>query len=95
MLVYRNRQFRISKKHPLYGYCDTVTALCCNLENAVRFRQRQVLTAVPLLTGIISLFTVRMTRKHRFPASVDLSSIAGCTKNQDSVESTRQKTAAF
>ena len=21
MLVYRNRQFRISKKHPLYGYC--------------------------------------------------------------------------
>ena len=46
MLVYRNRQFRISRKHPLYGYCDTVTALCCNLENAVRFRQRQLLTVV-------------------------------------------------
>lgn len=46
MLVYRNRQFHISKKHPLYGYCDTVTALCCNLENAVRFRQRQLLTVV-------------------------------------------------
>ena len=46
MLVYRNRQFRIDKKHALYDYCDTVTALCCNLENAVRFRQRQVLTAV-------------------------------------------------
>lgn len=46
MVVYRNRQFRISKKHPLYGYCDTVTASCCNLENAVRFRQRQLLTAV-------------------------------------------------
>ena len=38
MSVYRNRQFRISRKHPLYGCCDTVTALCCNLENAVRFR---------------------------------------------------------
>ena len=46
MLAYRNRQFRIDKKHALYDYCDTVTALCCNLENAVRFRQRQVLTAV-------------------------------------------------
>ena len=46
MSVYRNRQFRISRKHPLYGCCDTVTALCCNLENAVRFRQRQLLTVV-------------------------------------------------
>ena len=46
MLVYRNRQFRIGRKHPLYGYCDTVTALCYNLENAIRFRQRQLLAVV-------------------------------------------------
>ena len=46
MSVYRNRQFRISRKQLLYGCCDTVTALCCNLENAVRFRQRQLLTVV-------------------------------------------------
>lgn len=46
MLVYRNRQFRIDRKHPLYGYCDTVTALCCNLENTIRFRQRQLLAVV-------------------------------------------------
>lgn len=44
MSVYRNRQFRISRKQLLYGCCDTVTALCCNLENAIRFRQRQLLT---------------------------------------------------
>ena len=46
MSVYRNRQFRISRKQLLYGCCDTVTALCCNLENAVRFRQRQLLAVV-------------------------------------------------
>ena len=46
MFVYRDRQFRIGRKHPLYGCCDTVTALCCNLENAVRFRQRQLLAVV-------------------------------------------------
>ena len=46
MSVYRNRQFRISRKHPLYGCCDTAPALCCNLEKAVRFRQCQLLTVV-------------------------------------------------
>ena len=46
MFVYRDRQFRIGRKHPLYGCCDTVTALCCNLKNAVRFRQRQLLAVV-------------------------------------------------
>ena len=46
MFVYKDRQFRIGRKHPLYGCCDTVTALCCNLENAVRFRQRQLLAVV-------------------------------------------------
>lgn len=46
MLEYRIRDFRINRKHVLFGYCDTVTSLCCNLENAVRFRQRQLITAV-------------------------------------------------
>lgn len=46
MNIYRDREFHIDKKHKLYGYCDKVTSLCCNLENAVRFRQRQLITAV-------------------------------------------------
>ena len=43
---YRIRKIRINNQHDLYEYCDTITLLSNNLYNAVRFRQRQVLTAV-------------------------------------------------
>lgn len=41
----RQRCITISKGHPLYTWCDTITAKANNLANAVRFRQRQVLSA--------------------------------------------------
>lgn len=44
--VYRIRKCRIRKGDPLFDYCDTITKLTNNLSNAVRYRQRQVLTAV-------------------------------------------------
>ena len=44
--IYRNRKVRVSPNDPLFPYCDTVTQLSNNLSNAVRFRQRQVTTAV-------------------------------------------------
>ena len=45
-LIYRIRKITIDKGNPLYSYCETVTSLANNLHNVVRFRQRQVLTAV-------------------------------------------------
>ena len=46
MDVYRTRKICINKQHALYQWCSTVTSLGNNLSNAVRFRQRQILTAV-------------------------------------------------
>ena len=43
---YRIRKIRIDNRHDLYDYCETITLLSNNLYNVVRFRQRQVLTAV-------------------------------------------------
>ena len=43
--VYRVRKIRINRNHELFSYCDRITALANNLSNAVRFRQRQVITA--------------------------------------------------
>ena len=46
-ILYRVRKMRVTKRDGwLFDYCDTVTADANNLSNAVRFRQRQVLTAV-------------------------------------------------
>ena len=42
----RTLSIRITDKHPLFDYCDRITRLSNNLSNAVRFRQRQVITAV-------------------------------------------------
>ena len=36
----------ITQNHPLFDYAETVTRLANHLSNAIRFRQRQVLTAV-------------------------------------------------
>ena len=38
--------FSIRKENVLYPYCDQITALANNFMNAVRFRQRQVFTAL-------------------------------------------------
>lgn len=46
MKYYRNITVVIDKKHKLFDYADHVTQMANNLSNAVRFRQRQVLTAV-------------------------------------------------
>lgn len=43
---YRIRKIRIDNRHDLFDYCEAITLLSNNLYNAVRFRQRQVLTAV-------------------------------------------------
>ena len=43
---YRTRKIRIDNRHDLFDYCEAITLLSNNLYNAVRFRQRQVLTAV-------------------------------------------------
>lgn len=45
MQAYRVQKVHIGERHPLYGWCHQVTALANNLSNAVRFRQRQLLTA--------------------------------------------------
>ena len=45
-IQYRTRAFRIAQKHKLFAYCDGLCARSCNLNNAVRFRQRQVYTSV-------------------------------------------------
>ena len=44
--MYLTRKVEIHPEHPLYDWCHKTTALANNLANAVRFRQRQVLTAV-------------------------------------------------
>ena len=36
----------ITQNHPLFNYAETITRLANHLSNAIRFRQRQVLTAV-------------------------------------------------
>lgn len=46
MSYMRTVKVHISKEHALFSYADNITALANNLSNAVRFRQRQVLTAV-------------------------------------------------
>ena len=45
MDTYHAWTVRIDRAHILYAWCDHVTALANNLSNAVRFRQRQLLTA--------------------------------------------------
>lgn len=47
--VYRIRKCRIRKNDPLFDYCDTLTRLTNNLSNAVRYRQRQAMTAAAKL----------------------------------------------
>ena len=42
--MYLTRKVEIHPEHPLYDWCHKTTALANNLANAVRFRQRQVLT---------------------------------------------------
>lgn len=42
----RTVSVHITDGHPLFDYCDKITRLSNNLSNAVRFRQRQVITAV-------------------------------------------------
>lgn len=42
----RTVSVHVTNKHPLFAYCDRITRLSNNLSNAVRFCQRQVLTAV-------------------------------------------------
>uniref|UniRef100_UPI003D7E5176 hypothetical protein n=1 Tax=Brotaphodocola sp. TaxID=3073577 RepID=UPI003D7E5176 len=42
----RTRSICITQNHPLFDYAETVTRLANHLSNAIRFRQRQVLTAV-------------------------------------------------
>ena len=44
--LYRCRKVRIGRNHPMFPYCSELTAKANNLANAVRFRQRQVMTAV-------------------------------------------------
>ena len=44
--MYLTRKVEIHPGHLLYDWCHETTALANNLANAVRFRQRQVLTAV-------------------------------------------------
>lgn len=44
--MYLTRKVEIYSGHPLHDWCHKTTALANNLANAVRFRQRQVLTAV-------------------------------------------------
>lgn len=44
--MYLTRKVEIHPGHRLYDWCHETTALANNLANAVRFRQRQVLTAV-------------------------------------------------
>lgn len=44
-LLYRDIQVQVSSGDQLYDYASTVTSLANNLSNAVRFRQRQALTA--------------------------------------------------
>lgn len=45
-VTYRMRSVRIDKDHPLFAYADTMTQKSNNLRNAVRFRQRQVMTGL-------------------------------------------------
>ena len=42
----RTVSVHIADGHPLYDYCDKIIRLSNNLSDAVRFRQRQVITAV-------------------------------------------------
>ena len=44
--IYRVTDIRIRKNDSLFLYCDRITGLANNLMNAVRFRQRQVFTAL-------------------------------------------------
>ena len=44
----RTRSMYIGKEHSLFPYAEKVTALANNLSNAIRFRQRQVFTAVSI-----------------------------------------------
>lgn len=45
-MVYRTRSVRVRPGDPFFAYLDTLTENSGRLHNAVRFRQRQVLTAV-------------------------------------------------
>lgn len=45
MNVYRIQSVYINREHPLFAWCETITAMANNLSNACRFRQRQILTA--------------------------------------------------
>lgn len=44
--MYCSRHIDINKKHGMYSYFDTVTALSNNLYNATLFRMRQVMTGI-------------------------------------------------
>jgi putative transposase len=46
IMSYRVRRIQISRNHELYPYLAGIAKLSNNLANAVRFRQRQVMTAV-------------------------------------------------
>ena len=45
-LMYHNEQHRVYPGHPLYKWCSQVCHDATNLKNAVRFRQRNIMTGL-------------------------------------------------
>ena len=92
--VYRTKKVQINKKHVLFEWCTTITSLANNLSNAVRFRQRQVISAAnktpDLLTQnekeILDEFDsagIHFSEKKKYPFRSDIEKAMRHSKNPD------------